>query len=74
MTDEALQRELAEAVGRLNVLLAKVRRTKPSATYYLTPGALHVVDGPSHEMHTGRARREAVLATAHVARAGGGDW
>lgn len=69
-----LKHKFLRVVGELNSLLVELRRTVPDANYYLDGGGgLHIMNGESHDERQ-RPRQDRILATAHLARAGGGDW
>lgn len=67
-------RRFRAAVRELNAALAEVQKAHPDANYYLVPGMLHLMKGPSHDGTEARAQRGNVMASEPMPRAGGGDW
>lgn len=70
--NKKLEDRLKKQCKDLNELLEEAKAKWPDAEFYLTPGYLHLLSGPSHDSDC-RSHQERIIATAKI-EASGGDW
>jgi hypothetical protein len=70
----AQKKKFTKLVEGLNDLLDEVRKTEPTANYYLEEDTFHLMKGESHTGTGGDARRDNSSISVHLWHSGGGAW